>query len=75
MERFELSTPCSRSRCATRLRYIPSVLRMDADLSGDLCDSRLRGSSLDRCIDLDSLAEIPGGLPVSRVLAKAERYT
>jgi hypothetical protein len=23
MERFELSTPCSRSRCATRLRYIP----------------------------------------------------
>ena len=23
MTRFELATPCSRSRCATRLRYIP----------------------------------------------------
>ena len=26
MERFELSTPCSRSRCATRLRYIPMLI-------------------------------------------------
>ena len=24
MTRFELATPCSRSRCATRLRYIPT---------------------------------------------------
>ena len=23
MERFELSTPCSQSRCATKLRHIP----------------------------------------------------
>jgi hypothetical protein len=28
MERFELSTPCSRSRCATRLRYIPIFAAM-----------------------------------------------
>src|SRR6185369_7377332 len=26
MTRFELATPCSRSRCATRLRYIPNEL-------------------------------------------------
>jgi hypothetical protein len=23
-DRFELSTPCSQSRCATRLRHVPS---------------------------------------------------
>ncbi len=23
MARFELATPCSQSRCATKLRYIP----------------------------------------------------
>ena len=26
MTRFELATPCSRSRCATRLRYIPKSI-------------------------------------------------
>ena len=31
MERFELSTPCSRSRCATRLRYIPIFSYRDAE--------------------------------------------
>ena len=27
MARFELATPCSQSRCATKLRYIPGVLQ------------------------------------------------
>ena len=57
MERFELSTPCSRSRCATRLRYIPTfwitwdpVVAVDREalalLPGLACD----------CL---SLAEVP----------------
>ncbi len=33
MERFELSTPCSRSRCATRLRYIPILYCRDVEES------------------------------------------
>jgi hypothetical protein len=26
--RFELPTPCSRSRCATRLRYTPALVKV-----------------------------------------------
>ena len=38
MTRFELATPCSRSRCATRLRYIPKNLfsiRFEAFCQGE----------------------------------------
>ena len=30
VERFELPTPCSQSRCATRLRYAPQVQPLSA---------------------------------------------
>ena len=59
---FEPTTPCSRSRCATRLRYAPTLLRMDAGVESE---SVSLGGSLDRNTDSSSLAEIGacGGLP------------
>jgi hypothetical protein len=36
MRRFELPTPSSRTRCATRLRYIPNILCVGSDSGLDL---------------------------------------
>jgi hypothetical protein len=32
--RFELTTPCTPSKCATRLRYVPIGCAVEADSAG-----------------------------------------
>ena len=57
---FEPTTPCSRSRCATRLRYAPII-----DALGCRCDGVIRKpweDSLNRNADSSSLAEIPSAM-------------
>ena len=41
MERFELSTPCSQSRCATKLRHIPVTLDCRDPLSLSVASTSL----------------------------------
>src|SRR2546430_17426606 len=40
---FEPTTPCAQGRCATRLRYAPTVLRFYSIIDDALADSRRSG--------------------------------
>ncbi len=54
---FEPTTPCSRSRCATRLRYAPNLFAVSVELGN--CNFGSVTAALDRNVlsDLKSLAD------------------
>ena len=57
MTRFELATPCSRSRCATRLRYIPKNLF--SSLFEEFCQGGRRREQQSECRVVDPDDQLP----------------